>query len=265
MTAYLIVGKPRIDFLKELWIKILSYEIKNLKPFGEYLHYSLFLARFTKEKRVAWEDESSSASVLQQEIEQILNSYFEFLDIKEVNTGEGWKKIETNYPFWPVAVGLPYREGERPKTTVSLPHHQISDTISPYLYERLTKMIFSLPNVKEEMSLLSVQGSRALWIDENVKTARRSILFEGLEFAHIHPPDDGSLHLILPFSWAKEVIEKGWGEFHPLYEIGFYNQPFVLVYAPRNFDELLAIYQITLVSYLYAIGEKLIKPASLLS
>lgn len=263
MPNYLIIGKPRIDLIKELWFKMLSDELKNLKPFGENLHYSLLLSRLTKDRKVAWEYDEQFNSDFSQARYQVLDFYFESLNIQEVNEGEGWKAIEANYPFWPVAVGLPQREGKRPLTTKTLPHRQISDTIRPDLYKKLTEMVFSLPLVKEEMSLLSSQESKALWIDEHIKSARREILFEGLEFAHIHSPQEGSLHLILPNSWAKEVVEKGWGELHPLYEIGFYSHPFVLIYAPRNVDELLIVYEIVLISYLYAIGEKIIKPYSL--
>jgi len=51
MVHYLVIGKPRIDLLKELWLKLLSGEIRSLKPFGDALHYSLMLARFKKIKK----------------------------------------------------------------------------------------------------------------------------------------------------------------------------------------------------------------------
>jgi hypothetical protein len=256
MVHYLVIGKPRIDLLKELWLKLLSGEIRSLKPFGDALHYSLMLARFTKDKKVAWEEEDFCNPPLAQERSQVLDLYFENLEIISVREGDGWKRIEAEYPLWPISVGLPERLGERPKTTKSMPHQQISDTISKDIYDRLTSMIFSLPNIKEELSIVSVEGSRALWVDENVQNTRREILIEGVEFAHVHPIYDGSLHVLLPSSWAREVVEKKWGEYHPLYAIGYFTNPFVMVYAPRNLDELIIVYEIVLISYLYAIGEK---------
>ena len=36
------------------------------------------------------------------------------------------------------------------------------------------------------------------------------------EFAHLHPVDDGSLHMALPFDVVEHVIDNGWAERHPL-------------------------------------------------
>lgn len=38
----------------------------------------------------------------------------------------------------------------------------------------------------------------------------------GNEFARVHPPYDGSMHMTLPLDFAAEVIEQGWVEAHPL-------------------------------------------------
>ena len=58
------------------------------------------------------------------------------------------------------------------------------------------------------------------------------------EFAHLHPPDDGSLHLSLPPAIVEAVIDNGWAERHPL--AGKYGLPtnIVMVYGPRDEAEL---------------------------
>lgn len=58
------------------------------------------------------------------------------------------------------------------------------------------------------------------------------------EIAHLHG-SDGSLHLTLHPADAKLVIEKGWGERHPLAGRGsFVPKGFMLIYAPRRPEEL---------------------------
>jgi hypothetical protein len=61
------------------------------------------------------------------------------------------------------------------------------------------------------------------------------------EVCHAHP-SDGSLHMTLHPADAKLVLERGWGERHPLARGGwlerFVPSGFVLVYAPRTLDEV---------------------------
>jgi hypothetical protein len=54
------------------------------------------------------------------------------------------------------------------------------------------------------------------------------------EIAHVHPQDN-SLHVWLSEADAKAVIEKGWGE---RFVVSLAPKGFVMVYAPRNEDEL---------------------------
>ena len=61
------------------------------------------------------------------------------------------------------------------------------------------------------------------------------------EICHAHP-SDGSMHLTLHPADAAVVILRGWGERHPLSSGGwlarFVPQGFVMVYAPRNENEV---------------------------
>jgi hypothetical protein len=58
------------------------------------------------------------------------------------------------------------------------------------------------------------------------------------EFAHLHPPSDGSLHMSLPREIVDTVITNGWAEYHPL--AGKHGLPknIVMVYGPRDEAEL---------------------------
>ncbi|MGB1340179.1 MAG: hypothetical protein ACPG5H_07900, partial [Cycloclasticus pugetii] len=58
------------------------------------------------------------------------------------------------------------------------------------------------------------------------------------EFAHIHPAYDGSLHMALSEEDFKTVIDKQWGERHPLAGKGPIPETIALVYAPRDIEEI---------------------------
>ena len=76
----------------------------------------------------------------------------------------------------------------------------------------------------------------------------------GTEFAHLHPPDDGSLHLVLPAKVAQEVVQKGWGELHPAARMGIIPATAVMVYGPRDERELEVVWLIVLAAYASARG-----------
>jgi len=76
----------------------------------------------------------------------------------------------------------------------------------------------------------------------------------GREFAHLHPPDDGSLHLVLSPTEVDQVIENGWAERHPL--AGRFGLPenIVMVYGPRDEEELRVVEELVRASHAFAGG-----------
>lgn len=74
------------------------------------------------------------------------------------------------------------------------------------------------------------------------------------EFAHIHPMPDGSLHAALPPEVAGEAIEKGSAEQHPVARMGYIPQNVVMIYAPRDGEEVEVITGLVVESYRYAGG-----------
>jgi hypothetical protein len=57
------------------------------------------------------------------------------------------------------------------------------------------------------------------------------------EIAHLHIDAEGSAHAVLSYKDAKQVIEKEWGERHPLSGKGI-PLSYVILYAPRNEEEI---------------------------
>ena len=80
----------------------------------------------------------------------------------------------------------------------------------------------------------------------------------GTEFAHLHGhgPADGSLHLMLPVSVARDAIENGWSELHPMARRGAAPQTLVMLYGPRDMEELEMVWRLVQASYAFARGEE---------
>lgn len=156
---------------------------------------------------------------------------------------------------------LTTRVGERPKTGPQIPHLQHTDNSSVALFEELANWLFSLELIEERETVISVRGARAAWIKDDYSNANYDVLKSGREFTHIHPLDiygGGSQHLSLTREDCETVIKKGWGEYHPLDSKIYPNKDFghIMVYAPRNKEELEAIKVITTVSYKLVTNQK---------
>ncbi|MGH7476448.1 MAG: luciferase family protein [Longimicrobiales bacterium] len=133
---------------------------------------------------------------------------------------------------------LPQRAGGRPRTTSTNPHTQLDQTTTPLLVDELARRALALPGVEDRPSLISVPGARALWLAEDQQASGPHAFIIGREFAHIHPPPDGSLHMVLPREVAHEAVAQGWAEPHPAARVGYIPETVVMVYAPRDEAEL---------------------------
>lgn len=153
------------------------------------------------------------------------------------------------------ATELPNREGTPPDTHYGLPHQQRSQNPDEALYEALASEMFStLPEASEQPSGISVPGARALVLDETVDPGPPEAFMVGREFCHLHPPYDASLHLCLPVGRAKDVIAADWGELHPLAAAGRVPATRMMIYGPRDREELEVVYDLVVESYRFAGG-----------
>ena len=146
---------------------------------------------------------------------------------------------------------LPKRAGPRPLTNKNMPHSQIGVRPVPEVNAELFRRCFSLPDVRNEPTRISVPGARALWLREDLPLAHPEVIAVGREFAHIHP--DGSLHASLPPERAREAIEAGWAEPHPM-ALYMGNEGMVMLYTPRTMEELDVIFQLVVDSYNFVTG-----------
>jgi hypothetical protein len=152
-------------------------------------------------------------------------------------------------------IDLPPRAGAKPMTTRTNPHQQQSQNPPPEVYELLLSKAFEFPHVERRLSAISVPGAEALWLSEQVASAREEAFLIGREFAHVHPPYDGSMHMMLPPEAVDELLAKAWGEPHPMARRGLIPPTAVMVYAPRDAAEVETVLQAIGASYRFACGE----------
>lgn len=148
-------------------------------------------------------------------------------------------------------LSVPVRKGPKPVTTPAparthWPQSQVSDNAPPALQVAIVERVLALPDVSMGPSVISVPGARGFFLDDILFKAPR---FSGTEFGHIHPEWDGSFHLMLSPDLVNKVGWSGWGEFHPR------TNQVVMVYGPRDEEELEIIFDLIKVAYRYSKGE----------
>ncbi|MEM6642392.1 MAG: hypothetical protein AAF616_05390 [Bacteroidota bacterium] len=151
---------------------------------------------------------------------------------------------------------LPRREGARPNTTNTNPHTQLNQQPEDLSYiEELSNWAFGLGHIERQPSRISVPGAVAMCLDEDHTCDSCNAFMVGTEFAHFHPDPDYSLHLGLSQEDAEFFILHGWGEWHPMIDRGILPPNIIMLYAPRNQEELDVAKFILGRSYAYAKGE----------
>lgn len=134
---------------------------------------------------------------------------------------------------------LPNREGSRPQTTPSNPHQQLNQQPEDTTHiEELMDWALMFQDITKRSSAISVPGSVALWMNDSHACKNCNAFMVGTEFAHFHPHPDYSMHLGLTKKDAELVIEKGWGEWHPMIKRGILPPNMIMLYAPRNKSEM---------------------------
>lgn len=140
---------------------------------------------------------------------------------------------------------LQEREGDRPVIPYYVvPQRQVTDDAEASIKERMERFLCAV--VRDNDSVLEMRPScledpqfDAVWLKSSGRNGI-SPEFAGLargEVTHVHP--EGSSHLTLSPRDAALVLERGWGQRHPLSGVrGMLPWTYVLVYAPRDKHEL---------------------------
>ena len=147
---------------------------------------------------------------------------------------------------------LPQRSGPRTQTSGSVPHVQIGVEPVTAVNDELLRLAFALPDVENRPTIVSLPGTRGMWISDGVPLAHAEGIVSGREFAHIHP--DGSLHAPLPYERALEAAERGWAERHPWADQQEGWEGLVMLFTPQSMAELDVIFQLIVESYNHVTG-----------
>jgi hypothetical protein len=147
------------------------------------------------------------------------------------------------------ALQLPNRVGPKPETGPTIPHLQHSDISPPEIRDQLrdwARTAFEATTFGR--SGVSVPSSEAYFLDPALVADVELMPPPGSpEWVHLHA--DGSVHVCLSDADEAEVLDRKWGEPHPLRDRGVRE---ILVYAPRTIEEIGILETVFEASYRYA-------------
>ncbi|KAL5389937.1 hypothetical protein DPSP01_001996 [Paraphaeosphaeria sporulosa] len=143
------------------------------------------------------------------------------------------------------ATSLPTRPGRRPVVRGIAPQRQQTQKSTCEIYTALVAAMRAL--IADPANCLLERTSCFEKHSSGIFASTPITRTCGGEVCHAHP-SDGSLHMTLHPADAKIVLERGWGERHPLARGGwcrrFVPKEFVLIYAPRSVEEVGTVMQI---------------------
>ncbi|KAL2221113.1 hypothetical protein M432DRAFT_257378 [Thermoascus aurantiacus ATCC 26904] len=157
---------------------------------------------------------------------------------------------------------LPKRSGRRPRVAGIAPQRQMTQRGGPAMYEALSAAIRNLAQSHPDRLFLATSCFEKHSTGIFCHPAFRHRPTCNGEVCHAHP-SDGSMHLTLHPADVKLVIERGWGERHPLARESWWWRAkivppgFVMVYAPRDEEELRCVMEIVRAAAWWVSGTEL--------
>jgi len=150
---------------------------------------------------------------------------------------------------------LPERTGETPRMTVGNPQEQLEQFPQSWsLVEQVLAFAFSLDRVIEAPTRIAPPGSRALTLGQDDAVKNRDAFLIDNEFAHIHNPPIGSMHLTVPSPLRELAMARHWVLPHPLAGKHGFTPDNVFAFAPRNESEVEIAKLLLSASHAYALG-----------
>lgn len=147
---------------------------------------------------------------------------------------------------------LPPRKGPRPATTGrEIPHDQLEDFSPPEIREALIARAEALPGVFMTQSQVSEPSSLALRLNKRDRAFEAFLHPSVDEFGHIH--GSGFMHLTVPAEALGPLTELGWVEPHPISRRPEFPSGIVMLYAPRDAEELEVVATVMRASYEQAV------------
>jgi hypothetical protein len=149
---------------------------------------------------------------------------------------------------------LSTRQGRPPHVDVHYPCLQLDELSPSGIREALLLRMQALDDLEVHPTALSIPGASALVLSEHIARGQPEAFIRGQEFAIER--QDGSTHLVLPPTWGQKVLERGWVTIHPLvrYVAGILPPQSLILYAPRDQQELVVAEKILQAAYWFARG-----------
>jgi hypothetical protein len=144
------------------------------------------------------------------------------------------------------------RRGERAQIVRQYPCVQVTQADDREAQDNVLGLVAGWAGVNIADPRQTIAGCRALVLDERLAEGQGEAFIMGREFAHVRA--EGSVHTALAPEWAEPLMQKGWGQIHPLALYGLIQPQSLVFYAPRDDDELDVTERILLAAYSYACG-----------
>jgi hypothetical protein len=135
---------------------------------------------------------------------------------------------------------LPVRKGPRPRTTVCPLHVQSTDHGDQTYLDRLISDVLAWPHI-DSTTAFAGQDSISVRVMDDAATEDPARFFTDTEFARIILTLP-TIYLSLPLVWAHWAIVRGWAEPHHHRYLGKMPPGAVLIYTPKNREELAVCY-----------------------
>jgi hypothetical protein len=149
-------------------------------------------------------------------------------------------------------IPLQQRRGAPPLTHRGLPHVQLDQWPPPEIARKLIEKTLRLPYVRWRQSRIASPETKALWIEDEFAAGPAEAFMDGHEFCYLHPPPASNIHVMLPRHVREPALQLGWGEPHPLTRLAGMPKPLVMLYAPRNSEELTTVMRLIWNSWEFA-------------
>ncbi|KIJ57873.1 hypothetical protein HYDPIDRAFT_120246 [Hydnomerulius pinastri MD-312] len=180
---------------------------------------------------------------------------------KETTSTSCYDKDEDKSTWLQDPQSIPERRGERPRTGWHfLPHRQVDRLPSQEAKKKLDAIFAKRAKDNTHIVELAVSPHErmhdAMVVASSVVSPHKVADHALREIAHIHPEIDYSLHVTLSPQDCKLVIEHGWGERHPLSGTKALPKEYLLIYAPRDDEELEVVDRIIVATIGYMTGRR---------
>jgi hypothetical protein len=146
---------------------------------------------------------------------------------------------------------IPPRKGSRPKTLSGPLHIQCNGHGDPKYLRQLVDDVLSWPHIESTPSLVSSSDTIPIRLEEKAISSNSSAFISGREFARVLLGAP-TIYLALPLVCAHWAIVRGWAEPHYLRAFGLMPAGTVVVYTPKNREELAVCYSFFAEAYRYA-------------